>query len=161
MTDLREMIDKDYRLYGEAYETMIEIFSSRHWPWVSKKKAWLKCVSALAAYRDNIEIAEEKRTSESLKEEKLHKYKVTVRYENFPNYHDIRQEGEWFIFYYNGIVVTFRHKDEKFEHITYDMDIEIDAKDKEDARNIIEQNSKYHICSFEFEELSTDRKQHV
>ena len=152
------MIDNNNRLFDRAYDSITEIVGG-WWPWTSKRKAWKRSISALTIYQsamleEEMKQVEGKRTEG---DEKKRRYKVTVGYENFPNYHDIRQEGEWFVFYYNGIVVTFRHKDERIEHIIYDMDIEVDAKDQEDTQNIIKRNSKYHICSFEVEELSEDK----
>ena len=154
MTEAEDIFKED-TIYAKAVATVGEI-TYGIWPWVSKRRAWKECKRALAEYRDSLlKRGYEKRDNES-KDKELHTYNVTVGYENFPWYFEIQQKGDWFLFCDGSKVMTVRHKDEKLDHTIYYRDRIVKAKDNYEAIKMIEYNSKYHICSFEVEELSTD-----
>ena len=146
------MVDKDNSLYNMMDDITSKI-ARGIWPWVSKRRVREKCKNALAEYSRSLPTEGYIEHAKRLKDNELHEYHVVIGYERFPNYYDITQEGEWFIFYANDIIVTARHKDEEIDHTVYYKYMEVKARSEEEAKRKIEYTSKYHICSIVFDEL--------
>ncbi|MEA1998120.1 MAG: hypothetical protein U9N61_02170 [Euryarchaeota archaeon] len=154
------MRDKNSGFVAKAYSASSEV-SHGIWPWVSKRKARESCFNIIVKHKEELIKAEvEEQQKRDLKEsgEKLHKYKVTIGYENFPWYCEVVQRGDWYLFCDGRKVMTIRHKDEKLDHTIHYREKVIEASDCYEAFKKVERNSKFHICSLEFEKLPADGK---
>lgn len=142
MQDLRSARTK-------AQDSFVETFSGG-WPWVRKRKAVRSCIEVLERFVTDQATEEEEPVSK-------YKYKVTLGFEKFPTYWNIRQEGDWFLFYSSDdVLVTFRHKDEESDHTLYYQTEIVKEQDERTAIETAERHCLYHVVCGDAERIKEE-----